>query len=422
MKKILVILLLLPLLFIKEASGKWLTQKKLYSKALQQEKTWFIGLPDGYNPSDKTRKYPVIIFLHGASVTASEIANSFDPFFDNLVTRLLFPNLFKVIFVIPDGSSPPYKGSFYTNSALYGKYEDYIAGDLTEEVANNYNTYSSREKWCIMGHSMGGYGAMKIALKHAGKFMGVSALSGPLNITYYNDLLPMLLTEHGTAPPYTIDYSGDVTMLFYSMSGAFSPAPGETPPVRLPVDASGNVVGAVRELWDKQNPINLIRGWQGKPAMAIHLYCGGKDEYKLAQHNRMFSDTLKKYNLPHTYSEDPLGDHVTSLFTSLPQGVNFLYHVMDTAKIRNTTLVQNAEMTEAWSVFPNPASDRFYVSGQGDGPLQVAVYNLSGQKVLQIENSHPYAGININPLSGGTYLILLKTVEGNQFSEKLIKK
>ncbi|HEY3373189.1 MAG TPA: alpha/beta hydrolase-fold protein [Prolixibacteraceae bacterium] len=422
MKKTTILLILLLGLTSIQVSGKWFQQKNIYSKALLQEKTYYVGLPKGYNEADTVTKYPVIIFLHGASITATDMVNSLEPFLDNFITKLLFDRLFKVIFIIPDGSCEPYKGSFYTNSLLYGNYEDYIIHDMMDEIASKYHTYNRREKWSLMGHSMGGYGAMKIAMKYPQKFIGVSALSGPLNITYFDEILPILESEHGSAIPYDFSYSGNVTKLLYSMAGAFSPNPGAIPSILFPVDAEGGVDQTIKGMWEKQNPINFIREWKGSPAMAIHTYCGELDEFKLAVPNKMFSDTLAKYNLPHTYKQDPKGDHVNSLFTSLPQGINFLYQVMDTAQIRITTQVEPMTAANSWSVYPNPANDRFYLSGALNNLQQIVLSNLSGQKVMQIEYPLNNEGVNISKLDKGVYFVSLQSAKGYTSTLRLIKR
>jgi len=421
MKKIYLFLTVLLGLISVQVSGQYFQQKTLSSKALQQDKTYYVGLPTGYNETDTITKYPVMIFLHGASVTATDMVNSLEPFLSNFFTKLIFDKLFKVIFIIPDGSCAPYKGSFYTNSSLYGNYEDYIVKDLVAEIASKYHTSAHREKWSIIGHSMGGYGAMKIALKYPEKFVGVSSLSGPLNITYFQAILPILLAEHGTTPPYDITYSGSVSQLVYSMAGAFSPNPGATPPVLLPVKSTGAIDQSVLSIWENYNPINMIKGWKGNPAMAVFTYCGDLDEFKLAAPNQMFSDTLSKYNLPHTYIEDPNGDHVSSLFTSLPQGINFLYHVMDTAQVRITTVINPALSTNSLSVYPNPANERFFVSGAVDKPMHIVIHNLSGQNVMQVENPILSQGIDIGKLVKGVYFVSLRGTNGTTSTLKLIK-
>jgi S-formylglutathione hydrolase FrmB len=422
MKRILILLVLFSGLLSNSVSAKWFQQKTLYSKALQQEKTYYVGLPLGYDESDTITKYPVILFLHGASVTATDMVNSLEPFLDNFLTRLLFQNLFKVIFIIPDGSCPPYKGSFYTNSALYGNYEDYIAQDMMEEIAVNYHTYQTRTKWTILGHSMGGFGAMKIALKYPDKFIGVSSLSGPLNITRFDELLPIVLSENGTSAPYDYTYSGNVTKLMYSMAGAFSPDTISNPPVLFPINPDGMINQSVAKLWESNNPISLIRDWQGNPAMAIHTYCGEQDEFKLVKQNQMFSDTLDKYRLSHTFFQDPYGDHVTSLFSSLPQGINFLVHVMDTAKIQIGSGVQLISSLNSSSIYPNPVHDKFFVSASSEQIRQISIYNLSGQMLLKINDPIQFEGIDIHNLDQGIYLVSIKRLNGIISTLRLVKE
>jgi len=421
MRKLLILIFLLVGLLNIETSAQWFHQKSLLSKALNQEKTYYVGLPKGYNELDTITKYPVIVFLHGASITATEMVNSLEPFLENFFTKLLFDRLFKVIFIIPDGSCEPFKGSFYTNSELYGNYEDYIAIDMIEEIRNKYHTYPGREKWSIMGHSMGGFGAMKIALKYPEKFIGVSSLSGPINISYFDEILPVLLSENGSASPYNFTYSGNVSKLMFSMAGAFSPNPGATPPIFFPVNSDGAIDQSVTGQWEKNNPINFIRDWKGNPAMAIHTYCGELDEFKLAKQNQMFSDTLDKYKIQHTYKQDPYGDHVNSLYISLPQGINFLYQVMDTSNIQIETAVNPLVAINSWSIYPNPVYDRFFLSGTSDHLQQVAITNLSGQKVMLINNPIHGEGIDIQNLENGIYLVSLHFSNGAFSTLRLIK-
>ncbi|HAH25629.1 MAG TPA: hypothetical protein DCL77_18040 [Prolixibacteraceae bacterium] len=422
MKKTALLLIFLLGLISTQVYGKWFQQKTIYSKALQQDKTYYVGLPKGYNESDTITKYPVIIFLHGASISATDMVNSLEPFLDNFLTKLLFDKLFKVIFIIPDGSCEPYKGSFYTNSLLYGNYEDFIVNDMVEEIGSKYHAYPNRAKWSMMGHSMGGYGAMKIALQYPQKFIGVSALSGPLNITYYDEILPILESEHGSVAPYDFTYEGNVSKLLYSMAGAFSPNLGATPAILFPIDAEGSINPTIKEIWEKNNPINFIKKWNGKPAMAIYTYCGELDEFKLATPNKMFSDTLDKYHLPHLYKQDPNGDHVNSLFTSLPQGINFLYQVMDTAQIRVETAIEPITASSTWSVYPNPANDRFYVSGTATNLKKITINNLSGQKVMELDHPLNNESINISQLDKGVYFVSLQSAKGSSSTLRLIKR
>ncbi|MBN1926789.1 MAG: hypothetical protein JW798_13235, partial [Prolixibacteraceae bacterium] len=112
------------LLFTLALSGaNRFSEKQFFSAALNENKTYYISLPDGYDESDSAKKFPVVVFLHGASVNAGLAVQQIEPFLSNPLTSVIFKNLYKVIFVVPDGSAEPFLGSFYTNSALYGNFE-----------------------------------------------------------------------------------------------------------------------------------------------------------------------------------------------------------------------------------------------------------------------------------------------------------
>jgi pimeloyl-ACP methyl ester carboxylesterase len=397
-------------------------EKSFFSQALNKDKTYFVSCPDGYNTSDTTKKYPVIIFLHGASVNAQDIVEQFDSIVSLPFAKILFPNFFKVIFCIADGSAPPYLGSFYSNSELYGNFETYIATDFYNEIHQKYNTYNHREKWSLLGHSMGGYGSMKIALKYPNQFIGIASLSGPLHTTYYNDILPLLLKEHGNTPPYVFPYQGDVTKLIYSMAGAFSPDTTKNPPIDFPILSDGTVDQEVITRWEVENPINFIRKWNGNPPMAIFTYCGELDEYKLLSQNQIFADSLTAHNIQHTFKNDPNGDHVNSLLTSFPLGLNFLFGVMDTAQIRSTPNSVTTILKQKFYIYPNPAKDRLNFSiSETNGIEKVTIISIMGSSMKTYSSQNLKNGLDISALKPGYYLLSVTFFNGRKENFNFIK-
>jgi enterochelin esterase-like enzyme len=145
-----------------EASAQGsITNIQFYSHSLEMERNVQIYLPEGYTEQDSVR-YPVIYFLHGAdqnSTSNSELLTACNNLIENKEIR-------PCIIVKPDGSCPPWGRSYFTNSELYGNFEDYIVYDLVAYMDSAYKTVSVRDKRAIMGYSMGAYGAMKLALKN----------------------------------------------------------------------------------------------------------------------------------------------------------------------------------------------------------------------------------------------------------------
>jgi len=95
---------------------------------------------------------------------------------------------------------------------------------------------------------------------------------------------------------------------------------------------------------------------------------------------------------------------------------------MDTARVRINTLINIIPEVNIRSVYPNPANDRFFVSGATEKIQHIAIFNLLGQKVMQIENPHQNEGIDIRRLCNGMYFVSLQS-DGETISTiRLIKK
>ena len=77
---------------------------------------------------------------------------------------------------MPDASNR-YGGSFFTNSVTTGNWEDFIVRDLVAFVDGRYRTLRRPASRAIAGHSMGGYAAIKLAMKHPDVFGSVYSLS-----------------------------------------------------------------------------------------------------------------------------------------------------------------------------------------------------------------------------------------------------
>ncbi|UCE66772.1 MAG: hypothetical protein JSU85_01815, partial [Candidatus Zixiibacteriota bacterium] len=147
-----------------------------FSASLNETRNVDIYLPPGYDP-DGSAQYTLIYFLHGAGGDNNSYGQMIG-ILDSLIGNSVID---PVIVVKPDGSVAPYWGSFYSNSELYGDFENYIVYDLVEFIDSNYKTIANRYKRCLIGHSMGGYGTAKLALLHPDIFCAMASHSGPLD-------------------------------------------------------------------------------------------------------------------------------------------------------------------------------------------------------------------------------------------------
>lgn len=138
-----------------------------HSASLQRDMRYRLILPRKY---DSSGRFPVLYLLHGLY---GDYLN-----WDTRTHLEAYARDLPLIIVMPDADD-----SWYTNSATVSqdKFEDYIAKDLISEVDEHYRTIRDRHARAIAGLSMGGYGAIKLALKYPDLFVFAGSLSGALN-------------------------------------------------------------------------------------------------------------------------------------------------------------------------------------------------------------------------------------------------
>ncbi|HEU5452006.1 MAG TPA: alpha/beta hydrolase-fold protein [Terriglobales bacterium] len=132
-----------------------------------------IYLPAAYK-TEPQRRFAVLYFLHGYSGTAAaEMERVLRPKLDKLMAAHVIEPM---IVVAPSGMNKLF-GSFYTNSATTGNWDDYITRDVVGYVDAHYRTLAAAESRGISGHSMGGYGSLLLAFRHPDVFSSVYGMS-----------------------------------------------------------------------------------------------------------------------------------------------------------------------------------------------------------------------------------------------------
>ena len=164
------------------ATGTRLLEETVQSAALGRAMKYRVLLPSDYAISQ--RRYPVLYLLHGLGgdykdwTTRTNVAE--------------YSRTLPLIIVLPDGEN-----SWYTNAANTpaDRFEAYILTDLPADVAGKYRTINSRHGRTIAGLSMGGYGALKMALKRPGAFAVAASFSGAFSATRHAEMVKLIRTE-----------------------------------------------------------------------------------------------------------------------------------------------------------------------------------------------------------------------------------
>ena len=157
------------IVLISSGTAQGLREDSLFSTSLHAHMKYCILLPTSF----ATTKYPVLYLLHGLwGNNRNWVANT---------ALQRYAEGCGFIIVMPDA-----KDSWYTNSPVVPseRYEDAIIQDLIPHIEKKYPVLASRKGRAIAGLSMGGYGAVKFAIKYPQMFMVAGSFSGTLDVPF----------------------------------------------------------------------------------------------------------------------------------------------------------------------------------------------------------------------------------------------
>jgi S-formylglutathione hydrolase FrmB len=366
-----------------------LVNDSLYSPALGRWRLVDIYLPPDYDNSGLN--YPVIYFLHGMG----ENQGSYSPMI-SLLDGLIGGGLMSPLMVVkPDGSTPPFAGSMWTNSEIYGRFEDYVAEDVISYIDSHYRTLAARNSRALLGHSMGGYGGMTMAFKHPDLFCAVVSLSGFLAIDPFDFWRQQVLDNNGGHGPYDPN-SGWFTLATYTAGAAFSPNL-QLPPyyVDFPLDSAGNVVDSVYQRWQRHMPAEIARTDSSVRSLTIFFDCGTQDELGFYPQNVHFAQALDSLGVPHRF-ESYVGDHTNLLYLRGALALVLLDSVMQAAgAVPEIPTGIPAQLSLAQN-YPNPfnGSTTIEFTLPHGGLTSLRVYDLLGREAAQLVEGNLPAGVH----------------------------
>jgi len=149
------------------APGVALRDVSFHSAALNREMQYRVLLPAAIPPG---RSFPAVYLLHGNGGGFRDWSNYSD------VSSYAAQG---IILVMPEGGS-----SYYVNSVTRpeDRYEDYIVNDLITDVESRFPAERKRSGRSVVGVSMGGFGAVKLALSHPDLFSFAAGLSPAIDV------------------------------------------------------------------------------------------------------------------------------------------------------------------------------------------------------------------------------------------------
>lgn len=286
-----------------------------------------VYLPPSYAASPQ-RRYPTLYLLHGYLGTFESFGvregtpgyqgMQFPTSMDDVIRR---GTAREMIVVMPNARNA-YFGSFYTNSSVTGRWEDLIVQEMVPWIDANYRTIPNPASRGIAGHSMGGYGAIMLAMKHPDVFSALYALS-PCCIGLEADLsldnpawlkASQLKSKDELQRPRSLDEF--YIAVFIALSAALSPNPMKADLyVDLPFHASnGRLVqnDPAYSDWRSKMPLYLVEQYRKnlEKLSGIYLDYGALEGFShIRTTTRSFSDELTSRGVAHTFEVYANGDH-----------------------------------------------------------------------------------------------------------------
>lgn len=248
-----------------------------------------IWLPPGYQ--DTGTPYPVMYLLHGGDGRYSDWS---DPAKGALLTQVAGTG-FNGIIVMPEGGRAGWYQDWAGNTrgGFRPGWETFHTQQLVPWVDANFNTVADRSGRIVAGVSMGGYGALKYAVRRDDLFSTVAAFSGGTNIKPPDsqDTIDQSLYVFGAAvedegAPFDLtsptwwDHQLPATFLEERLPLVFGPTSG----------------------WSEHNPRSRVADYQDYEGK-LYLYVGTAETEMLAINRHFHNALIRDVQIDHNYCE-----------------------------------------------------------------------------------------------------------------------
>jgi S-formylglutathione hydrolase len=241
-------------------------EEMFQSDAVDRRMPYGIYLPKDYDAEQNAGKtWPLVIWLHGMWEDHMRFhTRGGAQMLDRAVSEMRMP---QCIFVTANAG----RSSMYMNRGKE-RWQDLISKDLLEHVSKNYRVSKKRDERALMGVSMGGMGALRIAFTHPELFGAVAVHSSAVFAKDPEDMPDRIKTFAGRLGFGT------------------------------PID---------KELWQKVNPTCIADKLESKDLLGLRIYfdAGSDDRYGFDSGNELLHECLEKRKIAHQWRLIPGGGH-----------------------------------------------------------------------------------------------------------------
>jgi S-formylglutathione hydrolase FrmB len=266
------------------------------------DRTVMVLLPPSYDTA-KNRRYPVVYFLHGYNSEA-EGTVAWTKMEERHKAAMAATGR-EFIVVAPDNNTL-LRGSMYSDSVTVGNFETFNTKELVGYIDSHYRTIARRESRGLFGHSMGGYGTLRLGMKHPDTYSAIYAMNPcclmprPFNAEEgrkYEGLTPDTLKN--------ADFGAQTT---WAVAVTWSPNPNKPPFYADMATENGVIDPLVLAKWGANAPVAMVPQYLAalRSMTAIGIDTGDKD-FVHADDEAMHAELLK-FGIKHDW-ELYEGDH-----------------------------------------------------------------------------------------------------------------
>ncbi|MCI0376642.1 MAG: esterase family protein [Gemmataceae bacterium] len=288
--------------------------RRMWSAALSCKRDLYIYLPPCFDPA---KRYPLAIFLHGATQDEQFFLEYPVQEFDRAIATGKLP---PIIIAAPDGSllgrpSMTRIASFFANSRA-GNFEDFVMQDVWGFLHSSFPIRPDRESHGIVGVSMGGGAAYALGMKYRDRVKMVVGFFPVLN-TRWEDC-------HGR---YRADFDPNCwgwrsewkPLESMGRSGVFA-----LHQCNLYGPVAGRGDAAIAEL-SRINPIEIMDRVDLRDGeLDLYVAYGGKDEFNIDAQIESFLYRAWQRRIQITVDYDPHGRHdATTGLKMLPAAIDW---------------------------------------------------------------------------------------------------
>ena len=269
-----------------------------------------VFLPPTYS-TGKNRRYPVVYALHGYSIGAEQWTKEIHV--PQTAEGAFAQGVPEMIVVLPD-SKTVHNGSMYSSSVTTGDFEKFISHDVVAYIDSHYRTIARRTSRGLAGHSMGGYGASRIGMKHPEVFGSLYIMSpccmaargaGPVNPESAKALEAVKTPEDSAKLPFGLRAQ-------LASAAAWSPDP-KNPPLYLDLPTKNGVADPeVIAKWAANAPLAFVDQYIGnlRQYRGIAIDVGDQDGLKAGA--QKLHEILDNYGIANTF-EIYTGTHTSAV-------------------------------------------------------------------------------------------------------------